>query len=329
VRSDGTSGFVFLNNFQDHDTRIDQPVSALNIKLTDESIRFPAFTLKRGVSAILPFNLPIEGTLLKYATAQPLAIVQTDGKPHYIFYAPDGIAPVYQFAGKKLRRVTPGLRSSFTLRGTDGKPFIVTTLTREQALGFNQWKEGFCITDATLLQNGATLCLQDTLNRFHCILPAEAQTQISFGALTAKEKRQGLFTEYTVALPVAQIACEVKEVSKRRYTFRLDKSQFTENLSDILLDIDYVGDNAVAFIDGRMINDHLYYGNTWQIGLKQYADEIDRKGAYFYFRPMPRNASYLIDFDADKRPVFEGRTLCRINGMRVIPEYEIRIEWRR
>ena len=72
-----------------------------------------------------------------------------------------------------------------------------------------------------------------------------------------------------------------------------------------------------------MINDHLYYGNSWQIGLKQYAEEIDRKGIYFYFRPMYKDASYLIDFEKDKVPIFGGNNICKVNGFKVIPEYQI------
>ncbi|MDR0938362.1 MAG: beta-galactosidase [Mediterranea sp.] len=321
VRSDGKAGFVFLNNFQDHNERVDQSVGGLDVKLATETIHFPAFTLKRGVSAILPFNLPMNGLTLKYATAQPLAIVRTDGKPHYIFYAHEGIVPEYSFEGKKPRRVVPGLRSSFTMRGSDGKEFIVTTLTREQALGFNQWEDGFCITDATLLREAGRVSLQSGRNSFACVLPASAKPD--FGTREAVAKRQGLFTEYTVEVPAVDIRFEAKAVGKRHYTFRMDKSQFTENLSDILLDVDYVGDNAVAFIDGRMINDHLYYGNRWQIGLKQYADEVSEKGMYFYFRPMPRDASYLIDFDKEKLPVFDGPTLCQVSGLTVIPEYTL------
>jgi hypothetical protein len=136
-------------------------------------------------------------------------------------------------------------------------------------------------------------------------------------------KKQGIFAEYTVEVPAVSIDCEIKEVSKRRYTFDMKKAQFSENLSDIILDIDYVGDNAVAFIDGRMINDHLYYGNNWQIGLKQYADEQDKKRIYFYFRPMYKDASYLIDFEKEKVPAFEEKTICKVNDITVIPEYRI------
>jgi hypothetical protein len=321
VRSNGTSGFVFLNNFQDHDERIDQPVNALNIKLASETINFPAFTLKKGVSAILPFNLQIGNVLLKYATVQPLAITQTNGKAHYFFYAHDGITPEYAFDKKKAREVVPGLKSSFTIKDTDGSDIIITTLTREQALSFNQQGDNFCLTDATLIQNDPEITLQSHNNVFTCILPATAKP--AFGAFKPIVKKQGLFTEYTVTVPAVEIEFEAKEISKQRYTFDMKKTAFTENLSDIILDIDYVGDNAIAFMDGKMINDHLYYGNSWQIGLKQYANEIDRKGMYFYFRPMYKDASYLIDFEKEKVSVFDGKTVCNVNGMKVIPEYKI------
>lgn len=321
VRSDGTSGFVFLNNFQDHDERIDQSVKELNIQLVNETINIPSFVLKKGVNVILPFNMNMGNQLLKYATVQPLAITQTNGKKHYFFYAHEGISPEYVFEKKKVRKVVPGLKSSFIMKDTDGKEFIITTLTREQALNFNQFKDGFCITDATLMKNTSNVSLQARSNVFTCILPSSAKP--NFGKYKPVVHKQGLFTEYVIEVPAAQIDFDVKKISTQRYTFDMKKTAFTENLSDIILDIDYVGDNAVAFIDGRMINDHLYYGNSWQIGLKHYADDIDQNGMYFYFRRMYKNASYLIDFDKDKIPVFDKKTICKVNGISVIPEYEI------
>ncbi len=336
VRSDGTSGFVFLNNFQDHDQRVDQPIKRLNIQLANEMICFPEFTLKKGASAILPFNLRMGSTLLKYATVQPLAAIETGGKPHYFFYTHDGISPEYVFdrhtvkkiSGKKSEKnetmhVQPvsGFKGTFTLSGADGEEILVTTLTREQALRFNQWPNGFCITDATLLQNGSEITLQSRSNLFSVVLPATIKP--NWGEYKPMIKKQGLFTEYIIEIPEVTIEYEVKEISKQRYTFGLKKSEFTKNLSDIILDIDYVGDNAFAFIDGKMINDNLYYGNHWQIGLKQYTGELDEKGMYFYFRPMPEGASYLIDFEKDKIPDFDQKSVCRVNGMNIIPEYKI------
>lgn len=337
LRSDGKSGFIFLNNFQDHDQRVDQHISSININLKDETIALPSFTLEKGASAILPFNLNIGKAQLKYATVQPLAITETDGKPHWIFFARDGFAPEYVFekgsykkiSGRKNEKngnthvsVNPGLKSSFTITDTDGTEFIITTLDRSQALDYNDLDNGFCISDATLMDDHGKITLQSTSNSFTMVMPSDMKPD--FGQYKTASKRQGLFTEYTISLPEAVIDFEARQGSSgQRFTFDMKKSQFTENLSDIILDIDYVGDNAMAFIDGTMINDNLYYGNHWQIGLKQYADAIDAKGMYMYFRPMPKDASYLVDFDADKIPEFKGKSICKVNGITVIPEYKI------
>lgn len=336
VRSNGKAGFVFMHNFQDHDERVDQQVEGLNIRLTNESIQFPAFTLQKDASVMLPFNLEINGVLLKYATVQPLAITKIDGKQHYFFYAPDGFTPEYVFdktsvnkvSGKKSEKdgkiyVTPvvGLSGSFAIIDKDGNETVITTLTREQALNFNQLQSTICITDATFIQNGSQIQLQSRSSKFTVILPSVAKPD--FSKYKVVSKRSGLFTTYNLEVPTVNIEFNTKEVSTQRYTFNMDKSQFTENLSDIILDIDYVGDTGTAFIDGRMINDFLYYGNHWQIGLKQYAEELSEKGMYFYFRPMKSDASYLIDFEKHKIPDFNGKTVCKVNSMKTIPEYKI------
>ncbi len=336
VRSDGKAGFVFLHNFQDHDERMDQQINGLYIQLTDESINFPAFTLKKDVSAIFPFNMPINAALLKYATVQPLTIAKLNGKPHYFFYAHDGIAPEFVFdkasvkkvSGKKSDKngkvyVTPviGLTGSFTVTDANGNEFMITTLSREQALNFNQLPNSVCITEATLIQNGSQIQLQSRSNKFTVVLPATDKP--NFSKYKTVSKKSGIFTTYEVEIPAVNISFEAKEVSRQRHTFKMDQKEFTENLSDIILDIDYIGDTGVAFIDGRMVNDNLYYGNHWQIGLKQYADEVSKKGMYFYFRPMKNDASYLIDFEKDKIPAFNGKPVCKINSMKATPEYKI------
>jgi hypothetical protein len=324
VRSDGKSGFLFMHNFQDHDERIDQTIKELNIKLNDETISFPGFTLKKEASVILPFNKRIGNRLLKYATVQPLAITKTNGKQHYFFYAHEGILPEYVFDKKESYKVVPGLRSSFTIKDTNGDEIIITTLTREQALGFNQWEQGFCITDAVVLQDKFGIQLQCRSNKMTIVLPSCAKPD--WGKNKPVIKKQGLFTEYTIELPVAKCLFEEKIISKQRAVFNIKKEAFTDNLSDIILDIDYVGDTGAAFIAGKMINDHLYYGNHWQIGLKQYADKLDANGMYFYFKPMREDASYLIDFEKEKVPAFENHTICKVEKITVIPEYSIHFE---
>ena len=266
--------------------------------------------------------MEIGNQLLKFSTAQPLAITETDGKQHYFFYAHNEITPVYQFENQKLKKIIPGLKSSFTIKDSDKKEIIITTLTRQQALNFYQWKNGFCITEATLINDNGSISLQSRSNNFKYIV--SKNSSLNNKSLNTKTTNYGLFREHNVTLQEASIEYEINKINNQKYTFDIKQNQFSEHLSDIIIDIDYVGDNAVAFIDGKMINDHLYYGNSWQIGLKQYIQEIDKNGIYFYFRPMYKDASYLIDFDKDKIPNFEGKTVCEVKNFRIIPEYQIK-----
>ncbi|WP_204273662.1 beta-galactosidase [Draconibacterium mangrovi] len=336
VRSNGDAGFVFMNNFQDHDERLDQSVQGLSIQLADELIQFPAFVLKKDESVILPFNMDVNFAKLNYATVQPLAIEKIAGIKHYFFFAIDGFTPEYVFekstvkkiSGKKSEKqgkihVTPtvGFSGSFSLTDSNGEEIVITTLTRQQALGFNQLNNTICITDAVLMDYDENIQLQSRSNTFSVTIPSDIKPD--FTEYSETSKKEGQFTTYTVVVPSVNIPCDYIKVNDQRYTFKMDKKEFTENLSDIILDIDYTGDVAFAFIDGKMINDHFYYGKNWQIGLKSYADDLSAKGMYFYFKPMKSDASFLVDLDKDKIPDFSNGPVCNVRSMKLIPEYKI------
>lgn len=78
-----------MTNFQDHDTaRFDQTDLQLKLKLKKQTLIIPSsktFTLKKDQSVILPFNLSMEGALLKYSTTQLLAKVEEKNAVHYFF----------------------------------------------------------------------------------------------------------------------------------------------------------------------------------------------------------------------------------------------------
>jgi len=336
VRSKGDAGFVFMNNFQDHDDRQDQNVKGLSVQLANELIQFPAFTLKKDESVIIPFNMSINSAKLKYATVQPLAIENIGGRKHYFFFALDGFTPEFVFdkstikkiSGKKSEKqgkihVYPvvGLSGSITLTDSDGEEIIITTLTRKQALGFNKLNNTICITDAVLMDYDEKIQLQSRSNSFSVTLPSEIKPD--FAKFNVTIKKEGLFKTYKIEVPSVDIPCNYRKVSEQRYTFDMDKKEFTQNLSDIILDIEYTGDVAFAFIDGKMINDHFYYGKNWQIGLKSYADKLSAKGMYFYFKPMKSDASFLIDLENDKIPDFSNGPVCKVKSMNLIPEYKI------
>ncbi len=158
VRSKGKSGFVFVSNFQ-RQLRLKDQLVQFDLKLNaDQHFVFPEkeMAIPSGTQVILPFNMDIEGVNLRYATVQPLMVL--NGKiPTYVFFAPDGIKPTYVFDRTNLQKVNnvvatvaarqdnylitglkPGTSCFTTLILKDGKQVNILTLTAEQSLA--AWK---------------------------------------------------------------------------------------------------------------------------------------------------------------------------------------------
>ncbi|WP_422660524.1 beta-galactosidase [Paenibacillus sp. EC2-1] len=95
VRSDGYSGFLFLNNYvRSQETKQIGPIRFEFTLADGEKLLFPQnpVTIPKGERAIFPFNMPLEGgALLHYATAQLFARLEHNGKHIYIFFALSGI----------------------------------------------------------------------------------------------------------------------------------------------------------------------------------------------------------------------------------------------
>lgn len=81
VRSDGQSGYVFVNNYQRMRPLSDKKDVRFTLHLPKETLSFPqqAMTIPAGQSCFFPFQLPIGDLTLKYATAQPLAKIEHEG----------------------------------------------------------------------------------------------------------------------------------------------------------------------------------------------------------------------------------------------------------
>lgn len=317
VRKKDNSGFVFMTNFQDHDTaRIDQTNLQLELKLKDETLMIPAsetFTLKKDVSAILPFNLNMEGAVLKYATAQLLTRINDNGKEHYIFFAPDGLQPEFRFdkttlkSGKAVYLPIPGIKSTFQITTQQGKKVMVTTLTREQALNLVKLDNQLLITKATVLPGNG-----------QCTLLSLGENKIDYMLYPSKQgwKQQTVEVERVVPL------MDWKKVGSRRMSVHVEQPAYPQ-VNEFFLRVHYTGDVAMAFINGYMVLDHFYYGAPWTIGLKRFRSQLDKNDMNFYIRPLRKDAPYLSDLPIHAIPDFtqEGEN-CTFRNVEVIPEYK-------
>lgn len=314
ARVKGKSGFVFMVNFQDHDTaRIDQKDLCLRLKFAEETLRIPAqgtFTLPKDESLILPFNFRMEDASLKYATAQLLLKLDDKGMEHYFFFVPEGIHPEFMFdkatvAGKYRYTPEAGLKSTFTVKTAGGKRFKVTTLTREQALNACKVDGKLLLTSSMVLSGEKGVRLLNMGNPvFRYVMYPSAKG----------------FKEQTAEVPAVQPEYTSRKVGSRRLAVRFSGKDYPQ-VNDYFLRLNYVGDVAMAFLKGELVLDHFYYGAPWQISLKRFQQELANEELSFYIRPLRKNAPFLSDLPKEVVPDFSKGAVVRVNSVQIVPQY--------
>lgn len=320
ARVKGKSGFVFMVNFQDHDTaRVDQKDLCLRLKFADETLRIPSqgtFTLPKDESLILPFNFQMEDALLKYATAQLLLKLDDKGTDHYFFFVPEGIHPEFVFdkttvAGKHCYTPEAGLKSTFTVKTSGGKRFKVTTLTREQALNACKIDGKLLITSSMVLPEAGRvrlLNMGDPMFRY-----------VEYPS--AKD-----FKEQMKEVPSVQPEYTFRKVGSRRLAVRFSGKEYPQ-VNDYFLRLDYTGDVAMAFLKGELVLDHFYYGAPWKISLKRFQQELTDEELSFYIRPLWKNTPFLSDLPGEAVPDFSKGSVARVDSVQVVPQYVTTLSW--
>ena len=345
------AGFLFLNNYQDHVAMRDYEGIRLCLELPDESLVFPqgqGLDLRKDVSAILPFNLRLEGgVLLKYATAQALTLLRTPEQTIYVFFAPEGMHTELAFdratyqtieVTSGLRKeddergyvsVEPGLNCSVQITGTDGTSIQLLLLTQEQAHAC--WKgqvggqERLILSDALVLVQGDGLELswrgQSSVS-LAIYPPLEPGITSSEGTLT--KTSDGFFTRYTLTLPEDQTDLSIQHLSADCFAVKMPAT-LLDGKQDAFLFIDYVGDMGHAYLDGRLVSDHFSHGSPWEIGLKRFvAPERDQE-LIIRLSPLRPDAAARRYFPTGMafRPIEDGTALLTIHSVTLVPEYQV------
>jgi len=109
----------------------------------------------------------------------------------------------------------------------------------------------------------------------------------------------------------------VTKHSAQKFAVTIDR--IYPELNDIILEIDYVGDTGMAFVNGEMITDHFYHGSPWEIGLKSFAYQLKDAEIVFVFQPIYADYEFLGDLKTI--PEFTNDSFLEVRGFQVIPEY--------
>ncbi|MBO4665305.1 MAG: beta-galactosidase [Paludibacteraceae bacterium] len=305
------AGFLFMVNFQDHDTlRHDMRDLAFRI----DNLRIPkdgTFTLPKDESLILPFNLQMEGALLQYATAQLLMKLDDGGMPHYIFFAPEGIQPEFCI-DNQVYPVRAGVGSTFDVTTEQGYEIRITTLKRAEALNAVKVNGKLLIADATILptKNGAELLSLGNNKVDYILYPSD----------------KGWDTQ-TVEVPAVEPEFSYERRLARRMTVHFPQPKQQEpQVQEYFLRIDYIADVAMAFMNDQLCQDEFYHGEPWIIGLKRYKKAMQTQDMNFYFRPLHDLPFIHRDLPEEAVPDFSNGPVLKVNDVSIIVQYKLEIK---
>ncbi len=264
-RTDGTSGFVFVNNYE----RLQNLSDKQGVQFDVCGTKFPRkpITIPAGTVCIFPFG--ING--MDYATAQIVA--ERDGK---IFLQQiKGVATEISVNGKVMRNVKP----RGTKRPVCGNIYLLTADEADHLF---------------LAENDSVVkYLQPTIAK-----QSEAQGTRAIGMGRAK---------------VAEAPTDEDFNKAAVYTIgNLPKGDARKGA---LLTIDYRGDCARLYADGKLIGDNFYNGRPFQYGLWRLADP-NCTSLELRVLPLQKDMPIYFPREADTKTTGEGVKDVRVEKLK-------------
>jgi hypothetical protein len=234
VRSDSTSGYLFVNNYQKEWSLPAHPAFQVTVNLAEASVTIPRkpVALPAGAYLFWPVRTKIGGAVLEYATAQPLC--RLDDADTSVFFTWPGIDAEFSFQdadgltieapGAKIAHdngrtyvtgISPGLAAAIRIRRGDHVAQIVV-LSREQA--GNTWKATLAGRDR-LLYSAADLYFDgdrihlgnsDPLGLAFGIFPALSDAPAGF----TRAGSNGIFECYQTRVAPLELTAELKQIAQ-------------------------------------------------------------------------------------------------------------------
>lgn len=263
MRTDGKSGFVFVNHYQ----RLAKIDDIENAVIDTDIVKFPPINVRGDICFFMPFNMPIGENILEYATVQPLCKTGDT----YFFAAIDGITPEYKFKDGITFQDT-----DFTINGAR-----IVTLTFDEAR--------YARKISNKLYIGKNCDLYECNGEICAVKDGDFSYGVWNGDCFDKNSVKRDFTQAnavfeTVDEPfVPPYIDELNLECERRREWK----KITVDSDKGFIEINYIGDTAQIYADGQLVADDFYYGRTWRVPAKL----IHGKECYLVYSEM-RNDFY-------------------------------------
>ncbi len=376
VRSDGKSGFVFVNNYERLRTLPAKTSVRFDINLPSSQLQFPqdALTIPSDACFLWPFNFDLgKGTQLTWATAQPLTAVddgdvrtvffeETEGVPAQFAFDTTGLK-VQPISGRLIHKdkltilhnVRPGTKVAAKIRNTNGSTVQLVVLNHQDAMelwkGDFQGRDRVFLTKASLVLDRDNLRLSSTntedlrvgifpvaasiaaergqLTRkgdgIFQLCIASVQPGVKFNAQVEKVKPAGPLREIPIAKtaqPVAVAPVDADFEAAAEWRIKIPTEANLAN--DPILRVHYTGDVARLMLNGRLVTDDFYNGNTFEIGLPRHFADAITDDLRIAIIPLQSNAPIYMAKEA--RPAFDNAaSVASIRSVEIVPIYTVQL----
>ncbi|PZD93069.1 hypothetical protein DNH61_25140 [Paenibacillus sambharensis] len=367
ARTDGESGFLFVNNYQDHVKMREHRDVRFSIELGAETLRLPAsgsLTVPPRASFVLPLRMELSGLRLRHATAQLVTMLESEHDSTCFFVMPEGIDGElvweaegieaveggesrvdYDQDGKCCRVTVPHQHSgSITIRRTGSKkPIRVYVMPYREAC--TMWlletggRKRVLFSEVPVAADGDRLVFHScgqhefTFREYtndHANDHAEdhvedhsdgrAAPYVLEGSGSLSAERDGWFQTCRVTVPEQRVGMTVKPLRPLKTAVYLEDGM-PDGLEDVLLKIDYTGNVGYAFTQGRLMHDHFWNGDPWEIGLARFRESLELAGGELILEATPcRGGVPLAEVEAQSGST---QAAAGIHSVTAVPVYRI------
>lgn len=333
-----------------HDVRFTVDTGSGPVRIPGQPV-----VVRSGAYFVWPIGYALtEDVSLVWASAQPVTRMYVEGRPLAVFAATDGIEPQFAFRTGTVISGAASIRSDANMvvatAPTPGTDCVLTAddarilvLPHEHALRLSRLTingtDILALADEPIVTDGdeahVTMSAPNTTVSFLPDPRRIAENAVRTG-------KDGLFTTWRIAGPAhattAVVEClrdEARHPPSRTggprnrasapvdadfekaavYRITVPAEAFDDGC-DVLLRVRYTGDVARAYVAGRLVADHFWFGPDWEIGLNRFLPDVVRSGVEIRVLPTavdPPVAPGLAD--ADQRTGVDAVTVQRIAGV--------------
>ena len=244
MRTDGNSGFVFINHYQ----RSAKMKDIHNVVIDTGKVQFSPITICDNMSFFLPFYMDLSGNLLEYATTQPLCQIDDT----YFFAAIDGIEAEYKFTdGSRFYQEPDNILKRNGIQ--------IVTLSWDRAKYARKLSDTLYIGDnCDLYEYDGNICSVQDGDFAYDKWNGSAFEHV----MVQQEWKQADVTFESVDEPFTPPYADELNIGGERK--RIWKKVSVSNDTGFI-DIQDQYDVAQIYADGEFVADNFYYGKPWRV----------------------------------------------------------------